>query len=76
MNLSPINKAPADGAGFLSRSFFLEPPPSPQQQPQSTQESTAPGLARMPPRPEQQRAGDVACSFLCPEQPVTVLGSL
>lgn len=65
MNLNPINKAPADEAGFLSRSFFLEPPShSPQQQLKGTEQSAAPGLVCMPPRPEQQRGGDVACSFL------------
>lgn len=68
MHLIPvgcINKAPAEGAGFLPPSFFLEPPShSPQQQLKGTQQSTVSGLVCTPPRSEQQQGGDVAGSFL------------
>lgn len=67
MNLIPvgcIDKAPADGAGFLSQSFFLEPrSQSPHQQLKGTQQSAAWGLCTSP-WPEQQQDGDVARSFL------------
>lgn len=66
MHLIPvgcINKAPAEGAGFLPPSFFLEPPQS-SAAAQGTQQSTVSGLVCTPPRPEQQQGGDVAGSFL------------